>query len=160
MTKVKFPLLNILIALLIIATIAMLFVPTIEVGEKTVSVMGYISFPTEHKDVEKMFKGLYDDFNINREVWWLLLTQILGIGSLALLAVYPGETKSMAMPVFFSLVGIFAVAFNRIVHVSGTTFILIALMAVVLGLSLYNADFIHKITKDSIKAFFKPSSAA
>lgn len=157
MTKVKYPLLTILIGLLILATLTTLYVPTIEVGEKTISVMGYISFPTNHTDVGKMFKSLYADFNINREVWWMLLTQILGIGSLALFAVYPNEKKSMAMPVFFSLVGIVTVAVNRIVAVSGTTYILIALMAVILLLTLYNADLLRK---DTLKFLSKSSKKA
>ncbi len=149
MTKVKYPLLNILIGLLIVAMIAILFVPAYTVGEKTLSVMGYLSFPTDHKDVTKMFESIYEDFNINREVWWLLLTQIAGICSLVLMALYPAQKKSLAMPILFSVIGIGTICANRLVHVSGFTAIEIVLLVAVLLLSLYNADLIHKISKRS-----------
>ncbi len=143
MTKVKIPLLNILIGLLIIAIVATLYIPTIEVSEeKTISVMGYLSFPTDHKDVTNLFEGLYADFNINMEVWWLLLLQVFGVCSLVLMALYPAQLKSIVLPILFSFTGIGAFCFNRIVYTAGFTFTGIGLMVILLLVSLYNVGFI------------------
>lgn len=156
MAKVKIPLLNVLIGILIIVVVATLYVPTIQVTEeKVISVMGYLSFPTDHKDVTKMFEGLYEDFNINMEVWWLLLLQIFAICSLVLMALYPAQKKSMALPILFSVEGIGCLCVNRLVYIGGLTFINIALMAVVLLVALYNVGFVDWI----IEAAKRPRAA-
>ena len=144
MSVTKRPVLNLLIGILIIAALAVMWIPCYEVNGDSASLMGYISSPTTHKNITKMFEAKYDGFILNGQVWVPLILLIMGVGSIILMLLKRNLTDSLILPSIFSVVGILNCWFNQLTRAGGmiATLIPTLLMAAILILCIINGDWI------------------
>ncbi len=140
----KKPVLNVVIGILILATLVTMWLPCYEANGDSASLMGYISFPTNHKGITKMFEAQYEGFILNGQVWVPLLLLIAGVGSLVLMILRRNMTDALILPSVFSIVGILNCWFNQLNRMGGmmTTLYPTVLMAGILLLCIVNGDWL------------------
>lgn len=140
----KKPFLNLVIGVLIVATLVTMWIPCYEADGDSASLMSYISFPIEHKSITKLFEAEYEGFILNGQVWIPLLLMIAGVAALVLMIIYRNLTHSLILPAVFSVVGLLNCWINPLNRMGGmiTTLVPTVLMAGILILCIVNGDWI------------------
>lgn len=140
----KKPFLNVVVGLLLVAALITMWLPCYEANGDSTSLMGYISFPTEHKGVTKMFEAQYNGFILGKQVWVPLILVVSGVSSIILLLLRRNLTDSLILPAAFSTVGILNCWLNPLCRMGGlmTTLYPTVLMAGILILCIVNGDWL------------------
>jgi len=138
MSVTKNPLLNIVIALLVAATLATLCIPCFVTETDSASVMSYIFMCTQHDGVTGLLQSQNPDFLLNNQVWTPILLFIFGSLALYLLIARRNLTSSLILPIIFSIFGVFTVWTNELTRAGGVTVIPTVLMLICIALCLYN----------------------
>ena len=138
MSVTKNPLVNIVIALLVAATLASLCVPCFVTETDSASIMSYICMCTYHDGVTELLESRYPGFVLNGQVWPPILLFVFGILALYMLIAKRNLTSSLILPIVFSVFGLFTVWTNELTRAGGVTVIPTLLMLACIALCLYN----------------------
>lgn len=106
MSVTKRPILNVLIGILILASLVTMWIPCYEANGDSASLMGYISSPSNHKGITAMFEELHEGFILNGQVWIPLINLLIGVSALVVMILKRNLTSSLILPGVFSIVGI------------------------------------------------------
>lgn len=140
MSATKHGYLDLLIALLVIAALALLFTPCLTAGQDTASVMGYIGFPEDHKEITAGLEEAIADFTMNGAVGMPILMLLLGIVALIILLMKRGDTISLIPAMLFSLVAIFTSWTNPLMQTGNLDVITTVLMIAEIFLCAINGS--------------------
>lgn len=151
MSATKNPLLNIVIALLVAASLALLCTPCYVTETDSASVMSYIFMNTYHDGVTGLLESTIPGFVLNNQVWGLILLFLLGILALFMLIAKRNMTSSLIVPAIFSAFGIFTVWSNELTRAGGVTILPTVLMLSCLALCLYNGSWLSGHGEDAWK---------
>lgn len=140
MSATKNPYVNILIALLVLASLLLLCKPCYITENDSASVMSYICMNTYHDGVTDYLTSLNPNFVLNGQVWTPILLFVLGVASLCMMIAKRNLTSSLYLPVIFSIFGVITVWTNELTRLGGVTVWPTILMLAVLALCLMNGN--------------------
>jgi len=127
---------------LIVAMIALIWIPSIEYtsGEETknISVMTYWCFPTENTDFNKTLVEVDEDWIVDNMIVGPTLVMLLGILSLLMLVTGYYKTSSLILPIIWAICGLVCWIPNWFFKLSATYWVEIVVFAAVVVLGVYN----------------------
>lgn len=134
--------LNLLIALLIIASLLLLVKPCYFAEDDSTSVMGYIGMVSYHDGVTALFEEAYPDFALNGQVWMPLIMFLVGLGALYTIIARRNMTDGLLLPMFYSIFGIITCWTNQLTRFGGVTVLPTLILGVVFVLCLFNGNWL------------------
>lgn len=152
--------LNILVGLLIAASVLLMFKPSINAGDETVSIGSYVCLPQEYTAVNASLEETYPDYSLNASCWSVACLAIFQLLSLLLLIVLHNRTFSLVCPMLYSVYGIFLSLTNVLFKVSGVSILFDVLLLGILVLCLFNGVWHNTVSTWSKDAHAKTKLAA
>ncbi len=138
MSATKNRLINVVIMLLVLASLLLLCKPCYFTENDSASVMSYIVNPTHHDEITGLMEDAYPGFILNGQVWMPILLFLLGAVSIFMMIWKRGLTSSLLWPIAYSLFGILTVWTNQLTRLGGVTWLPSLVMLITLILCLYN----------------------
>lgn len=138
MSVTKHGYLNILIGLLIAASILLLFQPSITIEEETVSIGNYVCLPQDYTALNDALEEAYPNYSLNATCWSIVILAIFQLLSLMLLIILHNRTFSLICPMMYSVYGIILSLSNVLFKVSAIPILFAALLLGILVLCLFN----------------------
>ena len=151
MSVTKHGSLNIVIGLLIAASLALLCIPCFTAGEDSASVMSYIFMVTEHDGVTDLLEELRPGFVLNGQVWTPILMFVLGLAALYFLIAKRNLTVGLYLPMIYSIFGILICWTNELTRLGGVTVWPTLLLLAAFVLCLLNGNWTFGETASSWK---------
>lgn len=151
MSATKNRLINVVIMLLVLASLLLLCKPCYFTENDSASVMSYICNPTNHDEMTALMQDTYPGFILNGQVWMPILIFLMGIISIVMMVWKHDLTSSLLWPISYSLLGILTVWTNQLTRLGGVTWLPSLCMLAVLILCLYNGVWTFGDTAGSFK---------
>jgi len=140
MSATKNPLINIVISLLIAASLVLLCIPCYVTEGDSASVMSYIGMNTYHDGVTDLLKQHNPAFVLNGQVWMPILMFLFGLVALFMMISKRNLTQTLFIPILYSVFGIIVVWTNELTRLGGVTVWPTVILLAVIALCLYNGD--------------------